>query len=128
MTRSERGFTLIEILVALVISAMGLVAVAQMIGGATRAQIQAESIETAAMLASGAIEYALLPEPAASMGLANAIQQAEKRGWKLILSRQPAPVEGFQTVHVAVTGPDLPHPVEVSRLIRMSEFQPELSQ
>jgi general secretion pathway protein I len=51
--RSGRGFTLLEVMVALAILATSLVAISDVVGGALRNEVRARNLETAALLARG---------------------------------------------------------------------------
>ncbi len=53
MTRGRRGFTLLEVVVALAILAMGLMAVADVVGGALRNHVRAHQLDVATLLARG---------------------------------------------------------------------------
>jgi general secretion pathway protein I len=51
--RSGRGFTLLEVMVALGILAAGLVAISEIVGGALRSHVKARQLEVATLLARG---------------------------------------------------------------------------
>ncbi len=129
MNRQENGFTLIEILIALVITAMTLVAVNQMVSGIVRAQKTAEIRATAASFADSAMEYALLSNEAGEKNLQETIQKARQSGWTIVVTRSPAPFSGFETagifetVSVQVSGKTLEHPFEITRLHRIDDLQ-----
>ncbi|MGB3976909.1 MAG: type II secretion system protein, partial [bacterium] len=124
----EHGFTLIEILIALVITAMTLVAVNQMVSGIVRAQKTAEIRATAASLADSAMEYALLSNEAGEINLQETIQKARQTGWTIVFTRSPAPLSGFETagsfetVSVRVSGNTLEPPFEITRLHRITDY------
>ncbi len=127
MNRQENGFTLIEILVALVITAMTLVAVNQLVSGIVRAQKTAEIQATAATLADSAMQYALLSNGVDNRNLQDTVQKARQSGWTIIVTRSPAPLSGFETagvfetVSVKVSGNTLEHPFEIIRLHRIAD-------
>jgi general secretion pathway protein I len=52
-TRERRGFTLLEVVVAMAILAMGLMAISDLVGGALRNQVRATHLEVATLLARG---------------------------------------------------------------------------
>jgi prepilin-type N-terminal cleavage/methylation domain-containing protein len=120
----ENGFTLIEILVALILTAMTLVAVNQLVTGAVRARKTAGIIASAATLADQAMEYALLSAGVAETALQDLIQQAGQSGLTLSISRSPAPISVFQTLCVKVSGNALPYPIEINRLVRQPDQNP----
>jgi general secretion pathway protein I len=51
--RAARGFTLLEVVVALAILAMGLMAVSDVVGGALRNHVRAHAVDVATLLARG---------------------------------------------------------------------------
>jgi prepilin-type N-terminal cleavage/methylation domain-containing protein len=127
--RNQNGFTFIEILVALIITAICLVGVSQLLAGALRAHHRAETMATAAMVADLAMEYTLLHgNDTATAVFRDFIRQAEQDGYHISIIHRPAPIQSFQSVHVTVSGDMLRQPVQIVRLITDSSVvSPELA-
>ncbi len=129
MIRNQNGFTFIEILVALIITAMGLVGVSQLLAGALRAHLRAETMATAAMIADLAMEHTLLHgNDITKAEFRDFIRQAEQDGYHISIVHRPAPVQGFQSVHVTVSSDTIRQPVQIVRLIAdNSVVSPEIA-
>jgi general secretion pathway protein I len=125
--RALRGFTLLEVMVALAILATSLLAISDVVGGALRNHVRARNVEVAALLARG--KMVQLEEKYEAKGFA-AMDESddgsfEDEGhaevkWKLEVVAPPQGMDGDQVVR-AVTGMDL------QELIPPPDQAPELA-
>lgn len=111
--RAGRGFTLLEVMVALGILAGSLVALSEVVGGALRNEVRARNLEVATMLARGKMaqledHYEWKGFPASDASDEGTFDDAghPEVAWRLELAAPPGMVDGDSVLR-AVTGSDL---------------------
>ena len=111
--RAGRGFTLLEVMVALAILATSLLAISDVVGGALRNHVRARHVETAALLARA--KMVQLEEKYEAKGFAATDESDDgsfeddghpEVKWKLEVVAPPQGLDGDQIVR-AITGMDL---------------------
>ena len=117
---SSRGFTLIEVLIALVIAAMGTVTLGYFTAGAGRLHTETLELSAAGALADTAIELIVLHHQVNHPEIIKLLNSAENRGWTVkIHSLQPVIKSKLTQIHIVISSPDLKLPVTVSRLLHV---------
>lgn len=100
---TQQGFTLIEVLVALVVAAVALAALSRVLGlsamnqGALENKVVATWVAQDALLQKQLFSTAQLPKSVESMG----------RAWNLQVETTPSLVPNFQQIRIAVASPEL---------------------
>ncbi len=111
--RAGRGFTLLEVMVALAILATSLLAISDVVGGALRNQTRARNLELAALLARGKMAQVedhdqwkgFKTSDESDEGSFDEEGHAEVK-WRLEIKAPPGTLDGDQLIR-AITGSDL---------------------
>ena len=111
--RGGRGFTLLEVMVALAILAGALVALSEVVAGALRNEVRARNLQVATLLARGKMaqledryEWKGLPASDASEEGTFDDEGHPEVAWKVEVAAPPGTVDGDSVLR-AVTGTDL---------------------
>ena len=117
--RPETGFTLIEVLIALIIAAMATVAAGMLIAGTGRVHTETRALETAAVAGDGILELMSLFHTPEHPELRSAITALRKNHWTVTLNQVPEPAfPDLSRVELRLDHADLRRPVILTRLIR----------
>jgi len=117
---SNRGFTLIEVLIALVISAMATVSLGYFVAGAGRMQNESNDISSAGMLADTVLELIVLHHQTENEEINTLISSAKTDGWNIqIQTRKPEIQTNLVRIDVIVSSSNLKKSIVVSRLLQL---------
>ena len=110
-----RGFTLIEVLVALTLAALVMITVAQAVSLGGGYQHRARETTAAALLADEAMQMEVLGSGTDQPKLS---QRAVQRGWHLQVARKPsAEITGMDHIHVTLNCPNLGRTIALDRWV-----------
>ncbi|MBN1356972.1 type II secretion system protein [bacterium] len=120
MKRHGGGFTLLEILVALAVTALLTAGIAGILSGASTAGLKSDRVSQAVQLAHNTIQAVVLSDIDSSPErLPKIMRNAAADGFNLEIRRVPDELNPlFERVTVAVFSPELDRTFTVERLIR----------
>lgn len=123
---TQRGLTLLEVLVAMVVVAIGLVAILQALGACLQAEIRAQERQTASMLAAEKLSE-ILKEPSIAVGRESGEfgEDFPEHDWEAEISETEVPGLDLVTVTVRYRVGRKQRTYELSALKREEQTQEE---
>ncbi len=115
----QRGFTLLEVLIAVTVISLTLVCLAQLVTGSNRAAGQGEILAAAGELAEETLTQLLLHPDKADSIISRSRKQAMTRDWILTVAIRPCPdLPGMDLIRVTLSGEGLGRPLILARAVR----------
>jgi len=115
----DGGFTLLEVLVALVVISLFTVSIAQMISSASSARFRSRHLSAAVETAQEVLAAEFLTWQDSEKVSREIRRISETGGWQIDVKRDPIPdIQGCILLTVRVNRRDLDNPVELSRIFR----------
>ena len=120
MSRSgQRGFTLLEVLTALTITALGLTLISRMLFLSAHAEQNTRSLPEAALFLESVMETEALNLNRSDDMRRTWIESARNKGWNLTIHRKPEPEEpDLDRIDLTLTGNHIPYPLTLTRWVR----------
>jgi len=105
MNSDQAGFTLLEVLMALVVISLSAVCLAQLIVGADSAWLKADKLSRGSEIAQEVMACELLGDPGAQQRVAAIQREAAAEGWRVDVDREPyREAPGCNVIVISVTG------------------------
>lgn len=122
----NRGFTLIEILISLIIVSMGTITLGHFLANAARAQLEAEALSEATLTADSVMKYMLLYEEEDHPVIQEHLILAKQRQQAVTITPETVKVSGLsiRQITIKVNSPALRYPVTLSRLTSNATLDP----